>query len=254
MIIRVTQQETLREAGADAFEGEMADYLAGYAPKLFELRGRAVFQAVVRTGIGRARELGFTCRGPIRLVLECMVTFGAGFDTDPLYPGIRASLAMPKESNEMDRAEAVYQSVRQYWAAVVGKDGCLFLPAIGRLRAFANRPVAAQGIDELLGDFKAAYPQRFDQATDAGMRRLIDRAASAVAATGLPRSGEPVAVMAALMFGFGHEVLNDPLYPWVRAALEDPQVPEPGDRVFRLRDRAVVYLDHVAKYWSRDAR
>lgn len=229
----------------------MLDHLAVYAPKLHELRGSDVFRHVVRDGIGRAQKLGFTLRGPIRMVLQCTVTFGTRFETDPLYPAIRAAIdsRAPAEA-EMDWAERVHHSVREYWARVIGKKGSIFIPAVNRIRESARAEVSVQGIDRLQAQLRDAYPERYAQASERGVKRIIDHAQYTLQKMALQPSADAVTLVAALMFGLGHEVMNDPLYPWVRSALEDATIPEPRLRVQRLRDRAIVYLDHAEKFWS----
>lgn len=229
----------------------MVDHLAEFAPKLHELRGHDVFLQVVRDGIKRARTMGFTLRGPIRMVLQNTVTFGTRFEFDPLYPGIRAALDLRTENEaEMDRAERVHQAVRDYWSRVIGKDGCVFLPAVNRIRESARTGASPQSIEALQDQLRAAYPERYDCATTAGVKRMIDHGLATMQKMSLPQTADTVTLISALMFALGHEVMNDPLYPWVRSALEDTTLPGPRERVLRLRDRAVVYLEHAEKFWS----
>lgn len=248
MVVRKKQLEAVRTASALNFDHEMVTHLAGYAPKLYELRGPNVFLEYVKAGRAKARALGFTCRGPIRMVLETMVTFGWQFDTDPVLPGIRAALKDRSRSNEMDRAEVVFNAIDEYWSEAVGERGELAIAALDRVGQIAQAPVPAN-TGELLNRLRACHPQRFEHAGEAAMRDLVTLAIDSCRTHKLTtQSG--ISLICALMFGFGHGILDDPLYPWIRSVIDDVRLSGPEERVQRIKDRSLVYIDHLSKHWK----
>ena len=248
MIVRSEQTKILEDAGKASFEGEMVDHLARYAPRLYELRGPAVFGSVVRGGHRKANELGFERRGPVRLILEMMVAFGCDFDTDPQLPAFSSALADPGPQHEMDRAERVYEAVLKYRSEVVGEDGKLAIQALEQVRRIASAAPPSNA-ERLLEALQNAYPARFNHAGRSAMARLVERAAAEAQKRSVPTSAG-VTLFAALMFALGHGAFGDPLYPWIASALEDTQLPGPDQQVARLRDRAIVYLDRVSTHWK----
>ena len=251
MIIRAEQMRVLRKAEEDAFTLEMADHLAAYAPRLYELRGRDVFLRVAVAGRERAEALGFTFRGPVRMILESMVTFGHEFYSDPQLPLIRRAMQEANPPDEMVRAELVFERIQEYWKTVVGLRGEYAIEALERVQTLAGAGAAPDSTETLLKALQWAYPLRFDHAGEAAMRQMVDRAGEISAQHGLSNSAEGVTLLSALMFGFGHGVLNDPLYPWVSSALNDPLIAGAADRFARLRQRTIVYMDHVLEHWKK---
>jgi len=49
------------------------------------------------------------------------------------------------------------------------------------------------------------------------------------------------------MYSFGHDVMNDPLYPWISETLVDPEVTSRERAVSRLYEKAQLYADAIRK-------
>jgi hypothetical protein len=47
------------------------------------------------------------------------------------------------------------------------------------------------------------------------------------------------------MYAFGHNCVNDPLYPWIYNTLNDKKIITPQARAERLEKKAVTWFNHV---------
>jgi hypothetical protein len=84
--IRREQQRTLEQHGREAFISEMKQHVRAFAPRLAEVIGVKGVESFVRRAVDNAEQQGFNLRGPTRLYLELMLTFGSAFATDPTLP------------------------------------------------------------------------------------------------------------------------------------------------------------------------
>lgn len=231
------------------FEDEMLAHCRAAAPRLAEIRGDDTVRAVIRLGLQRARGHGLTTRGPVRYHIDLMLAFGCDFDTDPQYPWVAASLADTVGMAELARAEQLHRLVTAHVDEVLGPDNA---HAIEALRAFRTLPLGDHlGPDKdpragVLGALHLVYPRKARRVGEAGLEALFAAGCEQAERHGLPR--EPGAgVLTALMFGFGHGITRDPLYPWVAACLADTARP-PAERLQRLHRKTMTYVDAIVKH------
>jgi len=83
MQIRKAQMQALSEYMLDRFEDRMVAHLRSRFPEQTQKMQEPDLRAFIRDGIDRARTYGVTKEFDVRRYLECMVTFGAEFDTEP---------------------------------------------------------------------------------------------------------------------------------------------------------------------------
>jgi hypothetical protein len=248
--IQAAQAELLRQGMLAQFESEMVAHLRDFAPKLFQLRGEACVREMVRQGVSRARDCGFTNRGPVRFYIELMFGFGAAFDTDPQYPWAHATRT-DLELDQGYRAGRIYRSMQDYLEKVAGANGEHALAALRRLRAGGWEAILppGPGIEQsLLQGLRSSYPKKFDYVGIEALRGLIAVAATAVQEMQV-RTREGLALSVALMYGFGSGVFTDPLYPWVTGTLARDGASVEG-RVERLYQKSCTYVDAVLEHWS----
>lgn len=237
------EQEALRP-----FENEMMAHGKAFAPELCAVIGDDQLLLAVRGSIGRARGYGFSFRGPIRLVVEMMFLFGSAFDTDPQYPWASAILS-GKEEDQMRRADALYRKILDYQDKVSGPAGANTLRALRRLLALAGDqgalgPGAGDPADAVRAELARAFPEKAAYIGTPGLAALVSEGCAGARKYRLPapRGG---ALMAALMYGFGHGCASDPLYPWIGQTLADERISDPAARAARLEKKAVTWLEHA---------
>ncbi|KYF80685.1 hypothetical protein BE20_01015 [Sorangium cellulosum] len=216
-----------------SFEDEMVSHLRGFAPGRCEELDDEQLRAAVRDGIVRADGYGFTNRGPLRLFLECMLMFGAHFDTDPQYPAFAARLRAKGE--QMFRAQCIYDEIVEYQAVVLGKGGVNLRKALTALLALA-RSGGARVDDEgasMLSALTSSFPEKAAYVGRDGLRELIRRGRAGASGYGL-QGARPETALVAAMFALGHGVARDWSYPTVQQALADVSVRETSASAARL--------------------
>lgn len=87
----------------------------------------------------RAKAYGFTNRGSIRLFIEMIFLFGSGFDTDPQYPWAATILA--DSSEQMYRAERLYEKIIDYQEKVSGANAVNTIEALRRVSFLRHQPL-----------------------------------------------------------------------------------------------------------------
>jgi hypothetical protein len=245
------EQDALRR-----YEDEMVGHLKGFAGKLCEIRGEPCVRQVIRLGIQRAAQYGFTHRGPVRFFIELMFSFGCDFDTDPQYPWIQGTLRDPELADQTLRAEELYSRWQTFMQHVAGPKKRYTLEALRRLDQ-----AKLEDAQTLFGDFekriitglRKIHPQKTQYVGEPALRVLTAKGIETARGYGVT-SELGAAVLVALMFGFGHGVTKDPLYPWVSSTLNDPLVKDPNGRAERLYTKAKIYAAHLLAYLEAEQK
>ncbi len=229
------------------FEHELLAHMACQAPEHCRAIGDDLASQTIRLGVARASVYGLTNRGPVRTYIELMFLLGSYFDTDPQYPWATATLLRDDLPDQMDRAGRLFDAATGYFDAVLGEAG---RSALRALRMLAERvrdpPVirASRIVDDLLENFCAVYPEKCAWLGDGPLVGLIEASLTASAKLAFNATRER-ALVAALMFGLGHQCFDDPLFPWISHTLEDPRISTPTARAVRLERRMMAYARHV---------
>jgi hypothetical protein len=240
--IRPQQMQAFAQATMANFETRMVAHLWQLAPQHCNAVGEEGLRQVVRTGFERAHSYGLTNRGPVRFYLDLMIMLGSDFDTDPQYPWAAALLKDAAIPDQMTRAERLYDKAMDYAANVFGQGYEREKAAVRRagLVQYADLPsLAAGAVGELVRCFEAVFPEKVRYLGEPPMLALAARAQTLSAQHRLAPERGP-AVLAGLMFAFGHGVTADPQFPWVAATLvKDTQ--DAATRTERLFRRALIY-------------
>lgn len=249
LVIRHQQMRQLAEVPLAVFEDNLVQHLRQFAPRLYELRGPEGIRGVARHGIVRARARGFTQRGPVRFWVELMFALGHRFDDDPQLAWVAAALAADA-TDQLGRASALFTAMQRYLAQVEGPDKAWAIAALRRVAAAPWASLVGPGEpfeDEALTAMRQIYPEKAAAVGDAALRRIVADAEAAAAARGVDdRPGR--ALLAGLMFGFGHGVLDDPLYPWVDDTLQSGRHADANHRAERLSAKTRIYVQAIAEH------
>lgn len=248
LVIRREQQRLLADVPLGVFEDNLVAHLGGFAPRLFEIRGEACIRSVARAGIVEARKQGFTRRGPVRFWVELMFAFGHRFDTDPQLGWVASALA--GQGDEPQRAAALHGAMQRYLTRIEGPGKSWAIAALRRVAAAPWATLVGPGEPFAAAAFAAIehiYPEKAAAVGAAALGRIVERAETAAEAHGV--AGRPGrALLAGLMFGFGHGVLDDPLYPWVGATLEPGRHADGDRRAERLSTKTQGYVRAIADH------
>lgn len=248
--IRESQKQVLEEAASRNFEGELIQHIKEFAPKHSEVIGDRGVREVVQTGIKRARQYGFTKRGPIRFYVELMFMFGSDFDTDFQLPWAAGVLKNDLIEDEMQRADILHEQMLEYVRQIAGEDNRFATEALNRLSKsqMENFKFAAGDFDtQAIFGLRDIYPQKCEYLGEDLLKELIRRGKESARKFSVT-SEQGTALFVALMFALGHGFADDPLFPWVKTTMGDEKIGDPNQRAERLEKRMRTYLDQVIKY------
>lgn len=245
MIIRKAQIDELGQVTMQIFEDEMVAHLAEFSPALFNVIKEEQMRAVVKSGIKRAEQYGFTFRGPIRLFLEMMLLYGSHFDSDPQYPW--AVEILQKDLPQMERAEQLHEKILDYQKEVSGEKAVNTRKALRDLLAMTKNPPESSpktfGAD-IRREMNRAYPQKVKYIGDEAVTEII-REGSEEGEKYNFQNVRARGLLVVLRFAFGHGCTDDLLYPWISRTLRDERIIDPEARAKRLEKKAVTWLEHV---------
>lgn len=253
LVIRNEQMEVFREAAQANFENEMLIHLEEFSPPLFKTVGEDQMRQVIQFGIQRAKNHGFTFRGPVRLYLDLMLLFGSHFDTDPQYPWAAEILADQDFGPQMQRAERLHQKTMDYRQKVAGPEDAYTLEALRKIAIFAHQPLSLSSenfIPGMLREFALLYPQKAAYIGNAALEALIQKGIAGAQRQHFTTMRGAVLVTV-LMLAFGHGCGIDPLYPWIGKTLNNQGIATPEDKAKHLEKKAIIWLDHVLKHFDQ---
>jgi len=246
MLVREPQIAIFAARSREQFELALRAHAASFAPELARIAGETNLATAVRTALDRAEFYGFSNRGPTRLFLELMLTFGSEFDTDPVLSWTRPWLDN-RSTDQMVRAVNLHAAMQTYVVRVAGLDGSAALASLRRARSLRLEDFDAMGDvsnDDLLAMLRSTYPDRWELAGPAALECVIGHASRLTQSVALPAAAG-TALLTGVLFGFGHGAADDPLYPWIGQTLRSRQIVEPRARLVRLHRKVNAYIDGV---------
>jgi hypothetical protein len=252
LVIRTEQMDAFKKAGLRRFEDTMVIHLFQFSQRHCEAIGEEKVREVIRLGIHQANKYKLTNRGPVRFYIEIMFLFGSFFDTDPQIPWA-AEILNIQVTDQIKRADILYEKTMDYLDKVVGPNGTYALNALRSVSLFTKHPLPLSSenfANGMLNQLHMLYPEKCAYTGEAALRTLIregiDKAEahrfSAVRSTTL---------FIMLMFALGHGFFNDPLFPWIVNTLRDSRIVDPPSRAKRLEHKMIVYLENVLDHAER---
>src|SRR5687767_9297821 len=99
--IRSEQITVFAEAALRNFEDRMVAHLENFAPNHSKILSEDEMRVVIRHGIKKAEDHGFTSERSIRIYTELMLMLGSSFDTDPQLPWAAELLSDEEITDEL---------------------------------------------------------------------------------------------------------------------------------------------------------
>jgi hypothetical protein len=253
LTIRQDQMNALEVTAQRRFEGDMVAHVKEFAPRLYEIRGEQCIGEVVRTGVKKASGYGLTNRGPARLYIELMLSLGCHFDSDPQYNWARNILADQSGIDQMARAALLYRRTNDYFDAVMGDDNEHAMRALRRIASTSIEEIVngdeGSPRDAAVRALRSMYPQKAAYVGDEALAVLVEAGIALADRHGIGTT-QGQALLIGLMYGFGHGVTGDPLYPWIGETLDPSKVTDPDLRVRRLHARTMTYLAGIVRHFG----
>lgn len=244
--IQDRQFDAFADSGRRRFVEEMLLHLQAFAPRPTAAAGASAVRALIEQGMDDARRHGFEQRGPVQLWLELAVVLGVGFSTDPMLPWVAPMLDAAREPAAMFRAARLHRAAMVWLGDVSGADHGHTRAALERARLAAARELPDDAFDAdppIEGLLWHLHPEKCQAAGDGAVHALVVHSRQTAQALGLG-AGRAAALLAALHLFAGHHATRDPLHPWIAQGLLAREMP-PRQRLARLEQRALTYLDHA---------
>lgn len=153
----------------------------------------------------------------------------------------------------MSRAEQLFDVADRYVSNVLGKDNRHVSAALQRFkddRTFLIELFQDDGEIPILPVMRRYYPEKARfmgrQALSNLVRRARQEARNYDIAT--PKGAN---LLSLLMFAFGHAVIDDPLYPWIKRTLTGNGFAQQNQRIDRLSAKTLTYISAVGNYFIR---
>lgn len=247
LVIRKEQMAVLEEYAQQGFERELVEHVKDFAPKHSAAIGDEAVREVVRLGIERSGNYGFSNRGPVRFYVEMMCMFGSDFDTDPQLPWAESVLKNEAVTDQMEKADALFDKMTEYDEAVTGPEKQYYLKALERLSKvrFEDYNLTGSFDGELARGLKSIYSQKYESLGKEGIENLIARGKT-IAAEHSVTSTRGIALFTALAFMIGHGFANDPFFPWISNTLGEEGT-DPNEKAERVTTKMKLYLDEALK-------
>jgi hypothetical protein len=246
MIIRQASLDAFKQVAIVSFEDEMIERCKGSSPTICRSLTKEQLRLAIRNGMQGAKLLGFTRRGSVQFYLDCSLSFGSGFATDPQYPWIAEVLARDDFEQELHKSEALYEKVKTYLDHVAGTDSRYVRGCLRRLlRMFnADLPVRAESFEyDMVQIFEELHPEKNQAAgpvaIETVLRQSVDQARNEYGLSGI----RSVALLAILKWFLGIRCDEDPFHPWIRETLTIHESKGTEAAGVRLEIRAMAFFE-----------
>ncbi|MCJ7602700.1 MAG: hypothetical protein MUO63_14525 [Desulfobulbaceae bacterium] len=241
LIIRKEQMDIFRTATGGVFEDHLVEHLKRFTPYHSQELGEEGLRRVIRYGMERADNYGFTMRGPSRFYVETMFILGSDFDTDPQYPWAFEVLADQKMRDEVKRADALHSRLMDFIGAAATPE--MIHRSMVATRAFLDEVPSDWGVDfkgAMLGLARTVHPEKFDYVGEAQMRVLIEDSEHLGGHFDMG-DGAGISLLFCLAYAFGHHYGFDPQFPLI------------SDKIGRTApaERYNLLLEHSKTYLTR---
>lgn len=251
--IRAQQVEAFRLERRRRYLATLRAQLAEAFPLDAEVLGEAQLHRFAELAYERARAHGFVTAPDVGRYATLMVLLGSLFDEDPLLPWARAPLRDGGAAGASIRMQELHAAAMDVLHRTAGPDGAGYRRALTRARALPYERLVGARADpvraHLRRTLEALHPEQYRVVAPA-LRPMLRRAARTARSCGLG-CREGLVIVAALMFLLGCGFHDDPLHPWVAAALAGDA--PPAEKARALHAAAMARLERYG-YGSGGAR
>ena len=245
LIIQREQMQAFEQQAAAQFEARALSHLRRWFPRHALLVGDDALRRLVRLGWQRANAAGLEPECCVLSYLDLMCLMGSGFADDPLLPWAGQVLTGRGDLGAVQRGDLLHEAAWTYIRRIVpdyrdarGEPVTHRLVQLFReVRGEPRRVPDAQAWPECMASITDLLSLYFPAKCDVvGASRVmaVGPAALAMAQRHGVASLRGVKLFSVLRFVLGHQFDQDPLLPWVPAALGDASLVDLEDRVDRL--------------------
>jgi hypothetical protein len=240
--IRAAQIDVFESAASPHFADKELARVREAFPRHSGILGDDGVREVVRDGITKARELGFTRQSPVSLFIDLTLLLGRYFHADPQMPWageILRNVALP---DELTRAQRLHAASMEYLEKVSGPDNEFIDAAQSRL---LNEPLQVQTgsgsdfIKEVSQRLERIWPEKYRQLDEDRRTILVQEAAGKARAYKI-ESPVGVLICIVMMYMLGSGFDNDPMFLWAHKILSSEQ--EGAAKINQLHATSIACL------------
>jgi hypothetical protein len=245
LTIRKEQVKVFKEQKLQDFIDEMTRHIQEFTPQQFKITGEANIRKVIKLGILRAENYGFTYRGPVQFYIELMFMLGSDFDTDPQYNWISEILKSDNNVDQMERADYLHEKVLDYVNKVIGPKNKYEIDALlkfTKLQFEDFKKLNSENPHEILEQLKKIYPEKANLVGESCLLKLHSQSVATARMNGNSDNGG-IAVSFFLMFAFGHGCFTDLQYSWLSSIRKNSSVLFPNDINQKLFTKMMIYFE-----------
>jgi hypothetical protein len=141
----------------------------------------------------------------------------------------------------MQRARQLHHAHNRYHARANGRGSATLRAAMERAADFLSSPAdLLASIPQLPELAERLFPEKAAYAGKPALEALCRQVRADALRLQLPAAGSSILLV--LKFLFGHNCLEDPLYPWIRQALAQ-KLPSPSARCEQLAGAAAAWIE-----------
>ncbi|MBK1641660.1 hypothetical protein CKO12_07175 [Chromatium okenii] len=244
MIIRAEQLAVFQQVARINLENALVAEFQAAAPTLSAALGEPPLRLAVQLALAAAAEFGLQARTTLRLVVELRWLLGSAVLTDPQYQWLADSLRT--DAPEPTRAASVYEQALAYHATVIGAGAELQRTARQHFMVWLRQPFTLTGHDfgpAMMRVLTEIDPLKAGLSGEPALQAVV-RSGYALARERSVPTLRGYSVLISLMFLCGHGCIDDPLWLWIGATLNDASS-DIGQRMERLEALTLAWLEQA---------
>ncbi len=252
MAITITEQQ-LKALEPYAYENYITELMAHCDEKFPHLRktmGEEKLRQTIQQCIEKAKQSGFTQRGPIWFYAEMFIIFGWEFETDPQYPWIKETLQRNQHLSQLDSSSELFNATHLYLNNIYGENNKHLISVANKLEQLTLDNIHINKnrfIQDMLVILHDIYPQKCRFTEKESLTKLIEKGIQKSNVDYQFEQPNHIALIIILMFSFGHEFDHNPFYGW--AAIEKSNQYKEGTLMTNHQEKVARKLQNRAKIW-----
>lgn len=244
------QFEQLKPNAFENYISELVTYCDKAFPYLKNTMGEQNLREILAQAINKAKESGFTQRGPVQFYINMQIVLGAGFETDPQYPWIYKNLERNNNLPQLERTDRLYLQTKEYLDKIVGEQEKYLFDCAHRLQSLTldNMDVGRKDyINNVHALLYKIYPQKYQATEKDTLTGLIKKGTEKAYYDYGFEQANHAAMIVLLMFLKGHQFDQDPFCAWANRDKLIQYKESSNILAERLEKRAKVWLEAAIK-------
>ncbi|MEA1932862.1 MAG: hypothetical protein U9N60_00265 [Thermodesulfobacteriota bacterium] len=238
--------DSLKQIPAKAFENSMVEHIREFFPNHYRVAGKPVVGEVIKYGIMQAKKYDFTSERNVCLYITVMFMLGSNFDSDILFPWAADILEDKNMPDPTARADKLTDTALDFLRQIAGSNNSNMNRAFLTLRKELPRLSEKTDFDKfdhyMTEKLNGIFPKKYEILGENIISQLIFNGVNKASMYKISEHrGQALFII--LMFFLGSAIDKEPFLPWIRAILNNKPIDDKTDRVNRLYDESIIFLE-----------